>query len=208
MQKLCVVVAAITLSALASPASAASLIFNDVTFPGTGVPLSVTGSDGKVFTFSAGPSSQFEAFKSGGIGSFPAGTYFLAPGLGNTTSIDVSLSSPVSSISIPVSSDRTGNSPYTSTVKFFDGALLVDTITLSGNTLNPPEVFTFDGLTTSVDISTSATSPFGYTQNIGPIAYDLAATPLPAALPLFAGGLGALGFFGWRRKRKPAALAA
>ena len=30
-------------------------------------------------------------------------------------------------------------------------------------------------------------------------------TPLPAALPLFAGGLGGLGFFGWRRKRKNAA---
>ena len=32
------------------------------------------------------------------------------------------------------------------------------------------------------------------------------AVPLPAALPLFAGGLGALGLLGWRRKRK--ALAA
>ena len=32
--------------------------------------------------------------------------------------------------------------------------------------------------------------------------------PLPAALPLFAGGLGALGLFGWRRKKKAAAVAA
>src|SRR5262249_7994177 len=31
------------------------------------------------------------------------------------------------------------------------------------------------------------------------------ATPLPAALPLFATGLGALGFLGWRRKRRQAA---
>jgi hypothetical protein len=31
------------------------------------------------------------------------------------------------------------------------------------------------------------------------------ATPLPAALPLFATGVGALGLFGWRRKRKNAA---
>ena len=29
-------------------------------------------------------------------------------------------------------------------------------------------------------------------------------TPLPAALPLFATGLGALGLFSWRRKRKQA----
>jgi hypothetical protein len=34
-------------------------------------------------------------------------------------------------------------------------------------------------------------------------------TPLPAALPLFASGLGALGLLGWRRKRKnTAAIAA
>ena len=30
----------------------------------------------------------------------------------------------------------------------------------------------------------------------------LSSTPLPAALPLLATGLGALGLFGWRRKRK------
>jgi hypothetical protein len=34
-----------------------------------------------------------------------------------------------------------------------------------------------------------------------------AATPIPAALPLFASGLGGLGLFGWRRKRKAHALA-
>jgi len=33
-------------------------------------------------------------------------------------------------------------------------------------------------------------------------------TPIPAALPLFAGGLGAMGLFGWRRKRKAATMAA
>jgi hypothetical protein len=31
-------------------------------------------------------------------------------------------------------------------------------------------------------------------------------TPIPAALPLFATGLGATGLFGWRRKRKAAAI--
>jgi hypothetical protein len=34
---------------------------------------------------------------------------------------------------------------------------------------------------------------------------SVTATPLPAALPLFAGGLGMMGLLGWRRKRKSAA---
>jgi hypothetical protein len=34
------------------------------------------------------------------------------------------------------------------------------------------------------------------------------ATPIPAALPLFASGVAALGLFGWHRRRKTAALAA
>ena len=37
---------------------------------------------------------------------------------------------------------------------------------------------------------------------------SVSSAPLPAALPLFASGLGALGLFGWRRKRKNAAAIA
>ena len=42
----------------------------------------------------------------------------------------------------------------------------------------------------------------------GLAAAAISGTPLPAALPLFASGLGALGLLGWRRKRKNAALSA
>jgi hypothetical protein len=35
---------------------------------------------------------------------------------------------------------------------------------------------------------------------------DITNTPLPAALPLFATGIGGLGFLGWRRKRKAQAV--
>lgn len=40
---------------------------------------------------------------------------------------------------------------------------------------------------------------------IGSWEVSIHSTPLPAALPLFATGLGALGLLGWRRKRKQAA---
>jgi hypothetical protein len=42
----------------------------------------------------------------------------------------------------------------------------------------------------------------------GAASLEVIVTPLPAALPLFATGLGAMGLFGWRRKRKAAAIAA
>jgi hypothetical protein len=36
--------------------------------------------------------------------------------------------------------------------------------------------------------------------------YNVTTTPLPATLPLFASGIGGLGLFGWRRKRKAQAV--
>jgi hypothetical protein len=55
-------------------------------------------------------------------------------------------------------------------------------------------------------------APGGYYIGVtGPDLNDylgVTTTPLPAALPLFASGLGALGLFGWRRKRKNAAAIA
>jgi hypothetical protein len=52
------------------------------------------------------------------------------------------------------------------------------------------------------------TFPEGVPTNVvGSWTEEVAITPLPAALPLFATGLGALGLLGWRRKRKAAAAA-
>ena len=53
----------------------------------------------------------------------------------------------------------------------------------------------------------------GYADNLSFVATcsnndcAVTATPLPAALPLFATGVGVLGLFGWRRKRKAQATA-
>jgi hypothetical protein len=53
-----------------------------------------------------------------------------------------------------------------------------------------------------------ASYSFASNSDPGTWSTSVTATPLPAALPLFASGLGALGLLGWRRKRKAAALAA
>jgi hypothetical protein len=53
----------------------------------------------------------------------------------------------------------------------------------------------------------SPNGAFGYVDD-DPGIWTVSQTPLPAAFPLFATGLGALGLFGWRRKRKAQAVVA
>jgi hypothetical protein len=58
---------------------------------------------------------------------------------------------------------------------------------------------------------TTAIDAFGINasgQIVGAYVSNLPATPLPATLPLFATGLGALGLFGRRRKRRAQVVAA
>lgn len=65
---------------------------------------------------------------------------------------------------------------------------------------------------TTNNTSDSGTEFAGYGGNSGSpgswVETVTSATPVPAALPLFAGGLGALGLLGWRRKRKNGAPSA
>jgi len=74
-----------------------------------------------------------------------------------------------------------------------------------GSTVSSPEYFFPGG-----EFSPSVYWPLAYAPPPPPPPPPLppAATPLPAALPLFATGLGALGLFGWRRKRKNGAATA
>jgi hypothetical protein len=73
-----------------------------------------------------------------------------------------------------------------------------------------PDYYAQRGLLLLINNSWAASSNNGgvpksqYSSNTGSF---LVATPLPAALPLFATGLGALGLLGWRRKRKASAAA-
>jgi hypothetical protein len=62
------------------------------------------------------------------------------------------------------------------------------------------------GLSTGeIEIGTPGTADIELYPTGNVLLGSVSTTPLPAALPLFASGLGALGLFGWRRKRKASA---
>jgi hypothetical protein len=71
--------------------------------------------------------------------------------------------------------------------------------------------FDFDGGMASADpyiyIAPTFPNADDFSIEVSPNIGNVPATPLPAALPLFATGLGALGLCGWRRKRKAQAIA-
>ena len=60
----------------------------------------------------------------------------------------------------------------------------------------------------SMQLSFLGLNPPGWTAVANVSVTPVSSTPLPAALPLFATGLGAIGLFGWRKKRKAAAAIA
>ena len=77
-------------------------------------------------------------------------------------------------------------------------------ITANGGTTSGAEAALFAGLAAGKAYLNIHTNLYPG----GEIRGFLSTTPLPAALPLFASGLGALGLLGWRRKRKVAVFAA
>ena len=80
-----------------------------------------------------------------------------------------------------------------------------------------------DGFFTNIDIASTETGTLNFITPLAPggttffsleealdsasFTAQVSATPVPAALPLFATGVGTFGFFGWRKKRKTAAKA-
>jgi hypothetical protein len=77
----------------------------------------------------------------------------------------------------------------------------------TGNNVTTPTTVIVDLFfsTTSMEYSAVTGNTSGgccSQQTVGDFTVPVGATPLPAALPLFATGLGGLGLLGWRRKRK------
>lgn len=141
---------------------------------------------------------------SGGIPSFPA-------------ILDFDLGGPGSIENLALWNGATGDgahvqnfSVFTSNVADFSVSTLVGSfLNPQGVGLDPYPVTVFDLANTSAQfVRLRFDSYYGLACciSVGEVAFDFEAgvtpIPLPAGLPLFAGGLGLLGLLGWRKRRK------
>ncbi len=97
-----------------------------------------------------------------------------------------------------------GDDPSEFTVSFNGTPLLDQTEQTDPNTGGVWTQYIFSVIATGSDTLT-----FGFQDDPGFMALDnvsVSPAPIPAALPLFATGLVALGLLGWRRKRKQVAV--
>jgi len=150
-----------------------------------------------------------------GLGALPADTYTLANIQLNFTNFAGTSGPDVLNVGegFHVSLFTSGNSLVSEQthVAIVDG--ISTSVTLLGPVDNTGHFF-IDQIVGSFDLYSIFVSGFvgdfasGHFTEAFTTSFSVgAATPLPAALPLFAGGLGTLGLLGWRRKKK-ATLAA
>lgn len=140
-------------------------------------------------------------------GNFAPGDKVLVTGKGNA--LTVNFNTPVQTVGAQIQDNRIGDL-FTAVIFAFNGNVLLGTFArsgFSGDVGDNSNIFL--GVQDSVADITSVT----YLTFTSTPQFDLQAvainqltivgsTPLPAALPLFVTGLGALGIVGWRRKRK------
>jgi hypothetical protein len=214
------VVAALTIAAQAR----ADTINFFLTTPETGSapthPVEVTVTTG---SFAGGVITG--AFTAGGTSPFTgAQVTFTNPGTGNMAPVELNIHGAFEALStagLAASSPCVGNGGSIGTVSTCVGggsgagtfgtmsietgnptatSIVIDLLALgSNNWANAAAVVTPD----SKGFEALAAFQNGGVQDGG----FYTATPLPAALPLFATGIGGLGFLGWRRKRKAQAVA-
>jgi hypothetical protein len=104
--------------------------------------------------------------------------------------------------------------PFAETFGFSDPSLITATLADIGFsvTIVPSSTAILSALPLFLPVQNGSGSDSLTIQSVSNLTFSevagVSTTPLPAALPLFATGLGAMALFGWRRKRKNAATLA
>jgi hypothetical protein len=132
----------------------------------------------------------------------------------NLGPLSINFNTPVQIVGAQIQTNVIGQN-FTAEIFAFNGSVLLGTFTengFSGDVGDNSDPFLgVESATadiTSVTYLTFTSNPFALQQvAINQMTIEGSQTPVPAALPLFATGIGGLGLLGWRRKRKAGAAA-
>jgi hypothetical protein len=138
-------------------------------------------------------------------GDFAPGDTVLAIG---TNGLSINFNTPVQIVGTQIQDNRIGDY-FTAEILAFNGNVLLGTFTENGFTgdVGDNSAIFLGVEDATADISsvtylTFTSNPFTLQDvNINQVTTESSATPIPAALPLFATGLGAIGLLGWRRRK-------
>ncbi len=141
-------------------------------------------ADTYTFTLTGAYNLSFELPSNPTVTYSDPGTYFATFPTGGSFPVGTTLS-------FATSSDDGGFGYYSSGPAF----------DLTGSDADPVQLFSGDVSSPTILLGNYTLFDFNGQSNLR-ITEDVSATPLPAALPLFAGGLGIVGFLSRRKKRK------
>ncbi len=196
-----------------SPANAILFTFDELPKYSS---LTSSTVDGLTANFSANPSSNGYSIQAvGTLGISPAGFSGneIYPNTIYQSDLHITFSQPLTAFSIMYAPEEYGSdkSAIMKVTAYMNGTEVgFNTTTAPIPGTWPSGTLTFNSGTFDSVVVHWNSAPTG-TENWGPIFMadnmdvTLAPVPLPAALPLFATGIGALGLLGWRRKKKASA---
>jgi hypothetical protein len=193
----CLIVSGSMFAGLPSTASAASVTINDLTTP---VTILVDSSvEQSTLSTQSGPESADAHFAYNDNIPLTNGT---------SVTLNFNIIGPNETLSDTLNIVLTGITPDPA-LNFINTVVDVHFLSDTGNLLPLANAITLTETGSFQDVSPFIAQASQLSNLSITFASDLSdpsavVTPVPAALPLFATGLGALGLLGWRRKRKPA----
>ena len=184
------VIAALTLSTLSAGMSATGSISN--------LDMNLTNITPGVYNFSSNVNlTQQDTWTLNGAGDY---IFNFSGNFGATNKLVMNLTGGASAQNVLFNILGSGDNSFTNT-NLINAIILAPNgnITVNGGSTVNGELISGENITLASHANINEITIGGGNQT---------ATPLPAALPLFAAGLGAMGLLGWRRKRKGSAAGA
>jgi len=156
-----------------------------------------------IYGHNGGSSADLSILKFNGLGVSGGSTPGLESYISGPEAVTFVFDAPVKNVTYtsryPISTGITGVSARD--ILAYDNGVLVNRFTDTGEALDKDISAVFGGELFDMLIFAGVDESYFHINEISFELVNVSAVPLPAAIPLFAAGMGILGLMGWRRKR-------